>query len=380
MATTASSFLAGSPGVQNHQQIFTQHKIGRHICVRTEFLPYAVIPSLVACLQAKSGVIKTLQTTVWSDECFLALSPSSTLTSVTARPTSVANLEMFACFTALKSCHLTSPAYQRQDRTVAELDMEPLQGLGQLTDLHLASGAYSNVAASQLTYLGLSDAEAHVKESCSFRSCLIKLTMVGSSLHNVDSMGLLSCTALQGLHIGGKCEITAKRDKDTLVMWRSLKLQTPAIPLIMSSLTALRVVELETSGRCSSSTFVGICKLPSINHLEILFVQTFVANSEFEELAQVTHLSMRSTDSCNCLWLRFDWLPLKALQCLHLDACFVADERMLRIAQLQRIEHVSLGNLYPLNETSRVLLPQLRVRRATQALHLSRVPNQTLIQ
>lgn len=177
------------------QKIFTQHKVGRHICVRTEVLSYAVIPSLLACLRAKSGVIKTLQTTVWSDECFLALYPSSTLTSVIARPTGVPNLEMLASFTALKSCHLTSPAYQRQDLSVANLDLEPLQGLGQVTDLHLASGAYGNLATSQLTYLGLSDAEAHVKESCSFCTSLIKLTMVGSSLYNVDSMGLLACTA-----------------------------------------------------------------------------------------------------------------------------------------------------------------------------------------
>ena len=311
------------------RQIFTQHKIGRHICVRIEFLPYAAIPSLVACLRAKSGVIKTLQTTIWSDECFLALYPCSTLISVIARPTGVANLELLARFTAPRSCHLTSPAYQRQDRTVAELDLEPLQGLGQLTDLHLASGAYDNLAASQLTYLGLSDAEAYIKEICSICTSLIKLTMVGSILHSYDSMGLLACTALQDLHIGGTCEFIAKRMEDTLVTWRELYQETPTIPLMMSSLTALKMVKFQTSGTSSFATLLGICKLPSIHHLEILFSRAFVAHSEFEQLALVTHISMRSTDS---LTLRFDWLAVKALQCLHLDARFVADERMLRIA------------------------------------------------
>lgn len=240
---------------------------------------------------------------------------------------------------------------------MANLYLEPLQALGQLTDLHLASGAYGNLAASRLTYLGLSDAEAHVKESCTFCTSLTKLAMVGSSLHNVDSMGLLACTALQGLRIGGNCEITAKRVEDTLVTWQGRNQETPAIPLSMSSLAALKVVVLETSGTCSSATILGICKLPSINHLEILFPRAFVADSEY--LDHVTHLSMRTTDSCNCLRLRFNWLALTALQCLHIDASFVADERMLHIAQLQRIQHVSLENLYPLDKTSRILLAQL---------------------
>lgn len=173
---------------------------------------------------------------------------------------------------------------------------------------------------------------------------------------------------MQGLHIGGKCEIAAKRVEDTLVTWRALYQDTPAIPWIMSSLKALRVVELETSGRCSSATIVGLCKLPSINHLDLLLPGDFEANSEFEHLTQVTHLCMRTTDSCNGLRFGFHWSALKALQCLHLDAHFVANERMLHIAQLQRIQHVSLGNLYPLDKTSKVLLTQLRRGHTSSAL------------
>lgn len=350
------------------RQIFTQHRIGRHVCIRTEFIPYSVLPSLMTWLQAKSGVIETLQTTLWSpqtDECFSALYPSSTLTSVIV--TAVANLEVLAHFTALRCCHLTSPPFQRRERTVANLDLAPLQGLEQLTGLHLASGAYGNLAASQLTYLGLTDAEAHVKEGYSFRPNLIKLTMVSSSLYNVDSKGSLACTALQGLHIGGECVISAKKGEDiasTLVPVRRFH-ETPAILLTvidynMSSLTALKEVEFEASGRASSATITKICKLPSINHLDVLFGYDFEANSDFEHLTQITHLSMRTTDGCKCLRLGFDWMALKALQCLHIQACFVADEDMLRIAHLQRIQHVSLGNLYPIDDASGDLLAQLR--------------------
>lgn len=346
------------------RQIFTQHRIGRHVCVRTEFIPYSVIPSLMTWLQAKSGMIETLQTTLWSlqtDECFSALYPSSAMKSVIARPTGVANLEVLARFTALRSCHLTSPPFQRRERTVANLDLAPLQGLGQLTDLHLASGAYGNLAASQLTYLNLTAAEAHVKEGCSFRRNLIKLTMMSSDLYNIDSKGLLACTALQGLHISGECVISAKKGEDTLSTSAPVRgfLGAPAIPLPMSSLAALKVVELEASGKASSATITAICKLPVITHLDLLFCYDFEANSEFQHLTQITHLSMRTTDGCKCLRLGFDWLALKALQCLHIEARFVANEDMLRIAQLQRIQHVSLGNLFPIDDASGALLAQL---------------------
>ena len=96
------------------QKIFTQHKIGRHVCVHTELTRDSVMPSLLAWLQVRSDVIETLHTLDWwstqTDECFSAIYPAKTLISVIARPTSVANLEVLARFgKTLQSCHLSSP-------------------------------------------------------------------------------------------------------------------------------------------------------------------------------------------------------------------------------------------------------------------------------
>ena len=325
-----------------------QHKIGSHVCVQTEFIPYSVIPSLLAWLEAKSDAIETLQTShYWSvqtEECFTALCPSRVLTSVIATPSGVASLEILARFQTLQSCHLSCPLS-------GHLDLTPLQGLAQLTSLKLVGGAFANLAASRLTHLSLSCAGVSCTIGCGLCNTLVKLTMVQSQLDNVGSGGLLACTALQGLHISGDCTLRANKKRDLL--------HASITPLDMSSLAALRRVEFAGLKIKSSAALLGVCKLPSLNHLQMHVATDFAVGSEFEHLNKVTYLSIRITRVSKCLKLRFDWQALKALQCLHLDGCFDADEDLLLLAQLQRLQHVNLENLRPANVTSGAVLAQL---------------------
>ena len=182
-----------------------------------------------------------------------------------------------------------------------------MQGLECLTSLQLSSGSYTNLAATRLTYLGLSDAEVSIMAGCTFCVDLVKLTMVSSKLH---SKGLLACTALQGLHIGRGYGIN-------VILQPQL---VPLTPLDMSSLADLKVLEFEAPVYMSSAAMLGICKLPSVNHIDLLFPTDVEVNSGFEHLTQVTHLSVRTTNRYSCLKLGFDWSLLKALQCLHLKA------------------------------------------------------------
>ena len=247
------------------RQILTQHNFGRHVCVETVSMPCFAIPSLLAWLKAKADVLETLQTSI--DECFSAVYLSKTLTSVKAMPRSKANVEVLARFKTLQACYLTC--------SVQDLDLAPLQGLEQLTSLDLAVGTFANLDASRLTYLGLLDAEATLTAGC---SKLIKLSMVRSAL---NERALLACTALRYLHIA-RC----------------------SIPLDMSSLAALRVVEFEARVFTYYAELQCICTLPSVSHLDLLLPSSLpflsgaiTAGSAFENLTKVTYLSLRTTHS-----------------------------------------------------------------------------------
>ncbi|KAL3135598.1 hypothetical protein ABBQ38_006079 [Trebouxia sp. C0009 RCD-2024] len=334
------------------RQIFMQHKIGRHICLQKLPRVYSALPTLLAWLEAKSDVIETLHTPQWwscHTEYLVALSPLLALTSLTGGISNNASLEVVARFRTLQSCKLTSQGHNRP------LDLAPFLRLERLTDLHLASGEYVNLAANQLTYCALSHAVLSVVAGCSFCNSLIGLAMVNSRLRTSDSKGLLACTALQGLHIGDNCIIHAADPKDILQ-----NQGFPIIPLQMSCLAALRVVTFEACNNMSSAGMVGICKLPHINHFNLAFPARFEAGVEFEHLTKVTELSIRTTRSFGCLRLGFDWSALTALRCLHIQARFCADEQLLGISQLQHLQQVSLEDgSYAVDVRSKALLAQL---------------------
>lgn len=283
-------------------------------------MPCFAIPSLLAWLKAKADVLETLQTSIWTkdiDECFSAVYLSKTLTSVKAMPRSKANVEVLARFKTLQACYLTC--------SVQDFDLALLQGLEQLTSLDLAVGTFANLDASRLTYLGLLDAEATLTAGC---SKLIKLSMVRSAL---DERALLACTALRYLHIA-RC----------------------SIPLDMSSLAALRVVEFEARVFTYYAELQCICTLPSVSHLDLLlpsslpfFSGAITAGSAFENLTKVTYLSLRTTHSSKCLQIPFDLSALKGLVCLHIDRGFLAKEELLHMSQLHHLQHVSLELMCP---------------------------------
>lgn len=280
------------------EQIIRQHRVGRHVCVQTDFICHSTIPSLLAWLDAKSDAIETMQTSLWwSNECFKALAPARALTSVIATLGGVASLTLLARFKTLQSCHLSCPAFRH-------LDLAPLQGLEQLTSLTLVNGVFANLFASRLTYLSLVSTEVSCTTGCSFCTSLTKLSMVQSRLNNADSKGLLACTALQGLHISEGCTLWADRTKDIL---QNADRNAAGVPLHISSLATLRRVLFTGFSLDSSAEILGVCKLPSINHLELRMSSYFSAGFELEHLSRVTHLSLRMTRASNshCLELGF---------------------------------------------------------------------------
>ena len=323
------------------------------------------LPSLLLWLRRHSGTALKFaalagelhqETTIGALSCSMTQLPEIYLVRA-----SVCGLLGLSAFKCLTSCNLNSPSS-------GSLDLQALQGLTSLQNLHLAGGAFNQLFLNaELTYLCMSSATV----SCTAHTTgLQRLFMESSDLVGLHPQGLPGCTSLRCLDIEYS-EIRAEHVEDDLVV-EPLRL---CIPERMSCLTQLSsmYIDLTFWGQKAKQDDLGwVCGLTSLRRLEVAVAGPIEITQDLMNLVNLTQLHL----TCHmhgdrrwgdCLASYFvDWTPLQVLKEVIFCGVSAFDDRILQLASLECLELVCLAKLH-LNDKSVHYLARLAYKLAQRS-------------
>ena len=296
----------------------------------SEHISEAALPSLIAWLRARAATIQTLQapySSCTSTDHLSTLKASASLTSVSVKLRTSADVEILGSFRNLSKCTLRSSAGQH----IRRLDLTPLRGLLHLSNLSLGEGSYDNLSlASHLTSLDLFESDVRSTADCTCFPHLIFLRVAEAYFNHLHHPGMLACTALQRLEVSGMCFIPGGFYIEGIDAHWGYE-----IPQDMSALCCLKLVIHE----CNSGPEMcldGIFTLPNLQRLQ-LGVPGCKFGNAFANLNKLTFLDIESKDSLHIHQpVRFhcSWHSFQSLQTFNLKAPFTTDASFLELGLL----------------------------------------------
>ena len=190
-----------------------------HLLVHHRF-PSKSLLGLLDWLQSNKLAVRSLEANCGEPYIELALgalaSPESILRNVCLMSTSAPTVELLPSFRSVTSCILAL-------NYDAAVDLQPLQSLEGLKELHLQRGdLFSSLhAAHHLTALLITDTVVDSEISCPCVFSLLELRVTNSRSGGLHSSGLSACTGLQDLKVDG-CLIEAEQADDRVDLYYRL--------------------------------------------------------------------------------------------------------------------------------------------------------------
>lgn len=365
--STQSSFLALPLVCRGFRDIFCQQTAwGRHLLLDKE--TPRVEACLVSMLQTRFAETQTLEIPVWSETvqaCLIAFADSRSLVRLIARPATQPELKQLTTFRALTSCH-----FKASHAALRILNLRPLQGLPRLTSLKLDAGVYHNLdAASQLTQLHLEGALTNSIGHCHFVSSLRSLKMANSTLGRMHNWGLLGCTSLQSLHLGGSCSILADNECAILRTDAGLQCHIPAV--LMHHLMSLTNLYFHAYTGIHHDHLADFCCIASLNRLELCFpADATICSAKSWAALHLTSLSICSSHDDVRLSILLQWQDLKLLKHITIACAFTSDKSLLGIAKLTGLKTVCLVRAHATDSTTTEMLDELLQRLASLSVLL----------
>ena len=296
-----------------------------------EHISEAALPSLTAWLRARAATIQTLQAPYFSctsTDYLSTLSASASLTSVSVKLRTSADVAILGSFRNLSNCTLRSSEGQFHQR----LDLTPLGGLLHLSNLSLGEGSYDRLSvASHLISLDLFTADVRSTADCTFFPHLVFLRVADGGFDRLHHPGMLACTALQRLEVSGTCLIPAGFEFG-IGGHRGNRIQRN-----MSALSCLTKLVIHECDLGREMCLVGICTLPSLQRLQLGVPGCTRFGNAFSNLNKLTFLKIKSKGSAHVdqpVIFCCSWRSFQSLQIFHLDAPFTADASFLELGLL----------------------------------------------
>ena len=242
-----------------------------------------------------------------------------------------AEVQLSAAFKTMSHCTFIK-------RELGIMSLQPLRALPNLVNLTLTGSQYNDMEdLCHLTSLTLRDTQVDCSRDCKFASSLVQLSLNDSHLLSFHQSGVCACAALRSLTCCKSTIDTDGGDDDF-----SAHYQYRAIPTGLSALNALtclhfgysmcsvfdtslvlQVVALDWVTRLASLKSLELCIYSAVHNTDVVQVPEV-----FSVLSQLSHLSIRCTQSVSCE-LPLDWSTLPALQIVLFAGpfkfCFVKD-------------------------------------------------------
>lgn len=297
-----------------------------------EHISEAALPSLIAWLRARAATIQTLQAPYFSCASTAHLSTltaSASLTSVSVKLRTSADVKILGSFRNLSKCTLRSYAGQY----IRRLDLTPLRGLLHLSNLSLGKGSYDNLSlACHLTSLDLFESDVRSTADCTCFPHLIFLRVAEAYFNHLHHPGMLACTALQSLEVSGMCSIPGGFYIEGLGAHWGYEIQQN-----MSALGCLTKLVIHECNLGPEMCLDGICTLPNLHRLQLGIPGCTRFGNAFANLSKLTFLEIESKVSSHMnhpVRFQCSWRSFQSLQTFHLKAPFTADASFLELGLL----------------------------------------------
>ena len=332
---------------QAFKKVFADHpRLYNTICVHSRLAGHH-LPGLMAWLQCHSQSVSRLvinDSTPWLEAALVALqSPQSCLTRVHMNclmPETAVFL--LSTFQAITNCTINA---KTTADNVQAVNLRPLQGLPNLTNLSLLSGRFVGLEAlAHISFLSLRAAAAKCQHTSSLATALVNLDLHSATLELFYTRGLCPCQSLHSLHIN-MSDITAATPDENMYLASGRFYQ---IPMGLSALTALTTLKVVFAGKESVIEFDWLSKMTGLRHFSIDTSASTLFPQQISLMQQLStlHVETKYVRKCKSN-LRFDfaWSSLASLQSLYLVNAAMCMQEMRDLAAVPSLKQVCLHKL-----------------------------------